>query len=160
MKKIYLYISILSLIILSFSLIVGCISDLDRNDRNSSNPFWTKISSIYIKVSINATEIKCLNFSDIKPKIESLNYSIRNDSTIDKTDYVIYSKEFILSFIHRHNESTGYLLVEDQSTFYGNSEDEVKQNEKAKIEKIADICDITIDWCKAEWTINYFDGSP
>lgn len=153
--KIQVYI-LLILIVVSFS---GCINP-NGNDVNREIGSINTGNSLKVKRS----QIKSINYTDVKPRLEMNNYSFKNDSEGDIYAYIAsikktnkISPELKITIFSNNEKSIIKGSYYSENPIPHSELEEKKEYVKEKILEVAEICDLTVDIDQIEWVINYAD---
>lgn len=107
---------------------------------------------VFLDVPIDKDGIESLNISLVLPKLKELNYSVKDYSYPNQIDYYIYDSELDLHLINNlYKKQTCISVKEHPDT--GKTKNEVKNNLRKKVDKIANICSLTIHWSEAKWQV-------
>jgi len=113
-----------------------------------------RVSCINVYVPIERQEVENISFPYILKELRKINYSAENRSSPNVTDYYIYSDTLYVDIVCDYTINKSYLSAKDICVS-GDSEEEMKMYTQQKLEKIVEICNISIDWLNAQWTIEY-----
>ncbi len=151
-----------------YLLIALIFAPLSLHSEDFSPPWGdeqTKIDSISLYVPLNSTEISKINFEEIRPEIEKMGYNWTNSSWDDTLYYrasqrkpnINYDAVGISIVWNRTgNKSHIDAFFMPQCSFPENELEEKRQYLKEKVQEIAEICNLTTDWSKAEWSVSYY----
>jgi hypothetical protein len=113
------------------------------------------------RITISRDEVLQIDYSKIEPKIKSLGYDCKNNTT-NAIRYVFsresITKEIVLKIrIYSNNNElvnsyiSGYYISE--SPFQETDLPEKKDLLKERVNEVAEICNLTVDWSKAQWGV-------
>jgi hypothetical protein len=149
-----------SAIVLIVVSIAGCIS---------TNTSQRTFDSIVTTIPLDTEEVIQINFTSVAPQIQEKGYTWRNLSS--ETSKIEYSA----TRMHANN-LTNYIRpiltiniisISNSSYIWGDYDyenpinesklTETKQYVLDKMKEVAQICNLTVNWSTAQWTINWSD---
>lgn len=152
----YKWILAISLIVLIFTS--GCITTNSNVER--------RIGEIYTgeSLSLPREDVLRINYSEIESQIQQLGYTSINDSEGDVIGY-IFTKMINnthypclwIGIFSSLSKSFISAIYNPEGTFPESKLDEKKQYLMDRVNEIAQICNLTIDWSNVQWSISYQD---
>ncbi len=154
------------LIVIVLVMASGCIRLFD----SESTPL--KIYSVCASVSLNYTEVASVNYTKAENDLEALGYNITTHLSSDIHDYFIGNSYNPRVFPHvgfsvsartldngtkSAEFSIGYHPLFNESCPDATNVELAKQHTIEKANEIAQICNLTLNWDNAKWTVNYAD---
>ena len=168
MKYIVGFLSVITLVAVIIILLI-ILAPLSLHSEDFSIPGGDeekKIGIINLYVSLNSTEISKINFEKIRPEIEKRGYNWTNSSWINNVCYIASQRKpniiydaVGISIIWNRTTNTSHIdaFFEPEYPFPEKEIEEKRQYLREKVQEIAEICNLTIDWSEAKWSYSYAD---
>jgi hypothetical protein len=156
MRRKYIIYTIAAIVfIIAASVMSGCLTNqLQQKER------W--INQVYIEMNLNFSEIESINFTEARAKLETMNFTIENNSGIGYY-YRSYTIQRLLLVVHFHADATNGSQNAAMEVLYSATFKEAELGAEKKyiteqVDKVADACNITLNWSIAVWSVQYQDS--
>jgi hypothetical protein len=149
---------VLSILLVIFIFSAGCID----NSQNSSKRFIIQLHT-GDSLAISGEEVKNITEDRIQKVIGQGGYKFKNLSDNEYPYYYWFytvdnaSGRDVLSISIKSNNVTSLIKVLYSESFPESNLSEKKQWLKERVNEIATICNLTVNWTQVQWTVSYAD---